>query len=106
METTLFRVAQEALTNVRKHARATRANVTLQRLGRTVRLLIRDEGSGFRPGEVMNGGGPGERVGLSGMRERISLLGGRFEIHSEPGTGTSVLAEVQLPATEEDGHHA
>ncbi len=106
VETTLFRVAQEALTNVRKHARATRANVTLQRLGRTIRLLIRDEGSGFRPGEVMNGGGPGERVGLSGMRERISLLGGRFEIHSEPGTGTSVLAEVQLPATEEDGDHA
>jgi signal transduction histidine kinase len=106
VETTLFRVAQEALTNVRKHARATRANVTLQRLGKTVRLLIRDEGSGFRPGEVMNGGGPGERVGLSGMRERISLLGGRFEIQSEPGTGTSVLAEVQLPATEEDGDHA
>ncbi|HEU4494370.1 MAG TPA: PAS domain S-box protein, partial [Rubrobacteraceae bacterium] len=106
VETTLFRVAQEALTNVRKHARDARADVTLQRLGRTVRLLIRDEGRGFRPGEVMNGGGPGERVGLSGMRERISLLGGRFEIHSEPGTGTSVLAEVQLPATEEDGDHA
>jgi PAS domain S-box-containing protein len=106
VETTLFRVAQEALTNVHKHARATRAHVTLQRLGRTIRLLIRDEGSGFRPGDVMNGGGPGERVGLSGMRERISLLGGRFEIHSEPGTGTSVLAEVQLPATEEDGDHA
>src|ERR687897_182269 len=93
VETTLFRVAQEALTNVRKHARATRANVTLQRLGRTIRLLIRDEGSGFQPVEVMNGGGPGERVGLSGMRERISLLGGRFEIQSEPGTGTSVVAE-------------
>jgi PAS domain S-box-containing protein len=106
VETTLFRVAQEALTNVHKHARATRAHVTLQRLGRTIRLLIRDEGSGFRPVEVMNGGGPGERVGLSGMRERISLLGGRFEIHSEPGTGTSVLAEVQLPATEEDGDYA
>ena len=104
VETALFRVAQETLTNVRKHARASRrAHVTLHRLGGTIRLLVRDEGSGFRSDEVMNGGGPGERVGLSGMRERISLLGGRFEIHSEPGTGTSVLAEVKLPAAEEDG---
>ncbi len=78
VETTLFRVAQEALTNVRKHARTSRVHVTLQRREETIRLLVRDEGSGFRPGEAANGGGPGERIGLSGMRERISLLGGRF----------------------------
>ena len=105
VETTLFRVAQEALTNVRKHARASRAQVALERLGGTVRLLVQDEGRGFRPEEASNGGGPGERVGLSSMRERVSLLGGRFEIHSEPGTGTLVLAEVQLSSTEEDGDH-
>ncbi len=105
VETTLFRVAQEALTNVRKHARASRAHVTLERLGETVRLLVRDEGRGFRPGETRNGGGPGERVGLSGMRERVSLLGGRFEIHSEPGCGTSVLAEIGLPDTGEDADY-
>jgi hypothetical protein len=47
--------------------------------------------------------GPGERIGLSGMRERVSLLGGRFELHSEPGAGTTVEAEVDLP--EEDTDH-
>jgi PAS domain S-box-containing protein len=98
VETTLFRVAQEALTNVRKHARASRVHVTLDRPGSAVRLLVRDEGRGFRPVEVTNGAGPGERVGLSGMRERVSLLGGSFEIRSDPGVGTSVLAEVPLPA--------
>ena len=105
VEMTLFRVAQEALTNVRKHARTSRAHVALERLGETVRLLVRDEGGGFRPDKAANGGGPGERIGLSGMRERVSLLGGRFEIHSEPGTGTVVTAEVQLPDTGEDADH-
>jgi PAS domain S-box-containing protein len=106
METTLFRVAQEALTNVRKHARAPRAHVTLERSSETVRLLVRDEGRGFRPGATLNEGGPGERVGLSGMRERVSLLGGRFEIHSEPGSGTLVVAEVGLSDMEESANHA
>ncbi|HEY6673390.1 MAG TPA: sensor histidine kinase, partial [Rubrobacteraceae bacterium] len=106
METTLFRVAQEALTNVRKHARSSRAHVTLERSGETVRLLVRDEGRGFRPGDTLNQCGPGERVGLSGMRERISLLGGRFEIYSEPGSGTSVVAEVGLSDIEEGADHA
>jgi PAS domain S-box-containing protein len=106
METTLFRVAQEALTNVRKHARAPRAHVTLERSSETVRLLVRDEGRGFRPGATLNEGGLGERVGLSGMRERVSLLGGRFEIHSEPGSGTLVVAEVGLSEMEESANHA
>jgi PAS domain S-box-containing protein len=106
VETTLFRVTQEALTNVRKHARASRVRVALDRSGGAVRLLVRDEGRGFRPDEATKGNGPGERVGLSGMRERVSLLGGRFELHSEPGAGTTVKAEVELPATREDADHA
>ncbi len=107
VETTLFRVAQEALTNVRKHARASRVRVALDRSGRAVRLLVRDEGRGFQPGEATTkGNGPGEKVGLSGMRERVSLLGGRFDLHSEPGSGTTVRAEVELPATGEAADHA
>jgi len=106
VETTLFRVAQEALTNVRKHARASRVRVALDRSGNAVRLLVRDEGRGFQPDEATRSNGPGERVGLSGMRERVSLLGGRFELHSEPGSGTTVKAEVELPATREDVDHA
>lgn len=105
VETTLFRVAQEALTNVRKHARASRAHVSLEHLKGTVRLLVRDEGGGFRPEEATDGAGPGEKVGLSGMRERVALLGGRFEIQTWPQAGTSVMAEVRIPATGEDAEH-
>jgi PAS domain S-box-containing protein len=106
VETTLFRVAQEALTNVRKHARASTVHVVLDRSGRAVRLMVRDEGRGFRPDEARRSNGPGERVGLSGMRERLSLLGGRFELQSEPGSGTTVTAEVEVPTNREDSDDA
>jgi len=96
VETALFRVAQESLTNVRKHAQTERVRVTLHRRGQTVRLQVRDWGPGFSPGGVTDGAGPGEKVGLSSMRERVSLLGGHFEIQSEPGAGTSVVAEIPL----------
>ena len=100
VETALFRVAQEALTNARKHARTTRAHVELRRLDGAVRLRVRDRGRGFDPAADADGGGPGERVGLSGMRERVVLLGGTFEVSSRPGSGTLVTAEVPLPSAE------
>jgi len=100
VETALFRIAQEALANARKHARADRVCVALERRDGAVRLEVRDWGRGFDPARTGNGGGPGERVGLSSMRERVSLLGGALEIHSTPGEGTSVVAEVPLPETE------
>jgi PAS domain S-box-containing protein len=106
VETTLFRVAQEALTNIRKHARAAAVHVVLDRSGKAVRLMVRDEGRGFRSDEATRNNGPGERVGLSGMRERLSLLGGRFELQSEPGSGTTVTAEVELPTEREDPDNA
>ncbi len=103
LETALFRVVQEAITNVRKHARTDRIRVALGRRDGTIRLEVRDWGHGFRASEVVaGGGGPGERVGLSSMRERVALLGGKLEVRSEPGEGTSVVAEVPLPATGED----
>jgi signal transduction histidine kinase len=94
LETALFRVAQEALTNVRKHAETDRVRVALGRRNGIVRLEVRDWGRGFVPAEIKQGAGPGERVGLSSMRERVALLSGNLEISSEPGTGTSVVAEV------------
>ena len=101
-ETTLYRIAQEALTNARKHARSPRAHVKLERLNGSVRLEVRDWGRGFKVGAATNGGGgPGERVGISGMRERASLLGGELKIESRPGAGTSVVAEVPLAQKEE-----
>jgi PAS domain S-box-containing protein len=102
LETTLFRVAQEALTNVRKHAQTDRVSVVLGRRAEgVIRLAVRDWGRGFELAKVGSRGGPGERVGLSSMRERIALLGGSLEIRSEPGEGTSVMAEVPLPVIEE-----
>ena len=99
IETTLYRVTQEALNNVQKHARTTEARVALTRRGRKVRLEVRDEGRGFDPSAVSGEGSPVERVGLSSMQERVMPLGGELEIRSEPGAGTSVIAEVPLPAT-------
>ena len=97
VETALYRVAQEALTNAQKHAPRARVRVTLERQDGSVCLRVRDWGQGFRPDEVSTGNGPGERVGLSSMRERMALLGGKFEIRSQPGAGTEVVAEVPLP---------
>jgi signal transduction histidine kinase len=101
LETTLFRVAQEALTNVRKHAQTDRVRVALGPRDGAVRLEVSDRGRGFAPAEMEQAAGSGERVGLSSMRERIALLGGALEIRSEPGAGTSVVAEVPLVATGE-----
>ena len=97
METALFRIAQEALTNVRKHAHTTRVRITLVRRGQTVCLEVEDRGCGFYQPAMLGGSGPGERVGLSSMRERVAILGGELRISSEPGAGTTVLAEVPLP---------
>jgi PAS domain S-box-containing protein len=96
VETTLFRVAQEALTNVRRHARTDRAHVALERRSREIRLQVRDWGLGFAADDVTDGATPSEKVGLSSMRERVAMLEGHFEIHSEPGVGTVVVAEVPL----------
>jgi signal transduction histidine kinase len=100
VETALYRVAQEALTNMQKHARTNQARITLARQGRKVHLEVRDEGRGFDPAAASGDGGPGERVGLSGMRERVEMLGGALKITSKPGAGTSLVAEVPLPASE------
>lgn len=105
IETTLFRVAQEALANARKHAGTTRADVSLWREGDTVRVEVRDAGAGFRPSVARAAAGPGERLGLLGMSERVALVGGRLTVRSRPGAGTRVIAEVPVPSYEgaEDG---
>ena len=107
VEVALFRVAQEAMTNARKHAQAGRARLVLRRRQGAVDLEVRDWGRGFAPDAV--GGmtnGPGERIGLSGMRERVGLVGGKLEVRSSPGGGTSVTARIPLPAAVlgENGH--
>lgn len=97
MEITLFRVAQEALTNMRKHAATQWVTIELSRREEEVCLEVRDFGRGFDPSSLaMLEGGPGERVGFQGMRERVGMLGGELEIQSHPGAGTSVAATIPL----------
>ena len=90
VETALYRIVQEALTNVVKHAQATAVSIVLARKSGAVTALIEDDGRGFTPD------GSGEGLGLLGMGERLALLGGRLKIESRPGAGTAIVAEVPL----------
>ena len=93
VETALYRIVQEALTNVVKHAGATRVSVLLtQKLG-SLTAVVEDDGRGFEAG---GGGGNGPGLGLIGMRERVGLLNGRIAIESTEGAGTTLVAEVPL----------
>jgi signal transduction histidine kinase len=92
VETTLYRIVQEALTNVVKHARASRVSVLVTRKESSVTAVVEDDGAGFEPGRVREGG-----LGLLGMRERAALVGGRVDVESRPGAGSTLVAEVPLP---------
>lgn len=94
VELALFRVAQEALTNVARHAQATTVSVGLRRAAGDLVLTIEDNGVGFDPTPP---GGAGSRgLGLVGMRERMSLVGGELTLVSRPGHGTRIMARVPL----------
>jgi signal transduction histidine kinase len=91
VETALYRIVQEALTNVAKHAEATRVSVVVTRRQNAVTAVIEDDGHGFGAS-----GGSGDGLGLAGMKERVGLLGGRLAIESTEGAGTTVVAEVPV----------
>jgi signal transduction histidine kinase len=96
VETILFRVAQEALHNIRKHAATTVARLSLRHDGATLRLMVQDWGCGFDTSVPVERARPGERMGLLGMRERVALVGGQCQITSRIGAGTTVVIEVPL----------
>jgi PAS domain S-box-containing protein len=91
--TVLYRVAQEALINVAKHAQASVVNVSIQKLRGTIRLEVKDDGKSF-PVQGVPGPGKKKHLGLLGMRERVEMVGGRFTIESAPGQGTTIRAEI------------
>ncbi|MDX6400504.1 MAG: hypothetical protein QOF27_1110 [Gaiellaceae bacterium] len=91
VETALYRIVQESLTNVVKHAQARVVSIVLARKGGAVALVIEDDGRGFDVGDTRDGG-----FGLEGMRERIGLLEGRLQVESRAGAGTTIVAEVPL----------
>ncbi|MBI4498457.1 MAG: hypothetical protein HY689_11225 [Chloroflexi bacterium] len=93
LETALFRIAQEAITNVLKHAAARQVGIVLAFDAERLRISVEDDGRGFDPAALAGGA---EGAGLDGMRERAALVGGSLEIHSGPGAGTRVTATVPL----------
>jgi PAS domain S-box-containing protein len=92
-ETCLYRVLQEALTNVVRHARATAVTVTCAIGADSAELSVQDNGVGFNPAADL----PGKGIGLLGMRERLGRLGGKLEVISSPGSGVTVRARLPLP---------
>jgi len=93
--TVLYRVAQEALTNVARHAQASRAEVKIQKLDGAISMKIKDNGKGFRGARVLQAK-KNKRLGLLGMRERLDMVGGKFSVTSAPGKGTTVVAHIPM----------
>ena len=89
LQATVYRVLQEALTNVARHAGAQRVSVRLVRGVGSVELRVQDDGAGFKPGSS-------GRLGLRGMRERAALLGGSVKVESQPGAGTTITAQIPV----------
>jgi PAS domain S-box-containing protein len=86
----VYRIVQEALTNVARHANASRVNVRISPKGRRLRIQIRDDGIGFNPKEVK------KSTGLTGMKERALALGGEIIVDSGPGKGTKIIATLPV----------
>jgi PAS domain S-box-containing protein len=96
VETNLYRIAQEALNNATKHARAEHVDVILEIRDESVRLIVEDDGVGFDPAAANGRRKDGHGLGLVGMRERVDLLRGNLEIDSTAGQGTTVFVTVPL----------
>jgi signal transduction histidine kinase len=90
VETILYRIVQEALTNIVRHAGASRVDIVLQTRHDKVIVMIEDNGVGFIPAQTRES----EHIGLLGMRERAESVGGSLTVESRPGRGTTIVAEV------------
>lgn len=98
--TAIFRVVQEALSNIERHARAETVMIACAVTGEELTIEVEDDGAGFDPGEVQRPAESGRGLGLLGMRERLSLLGGNCTVESEVGKGTRVIVSVPLTRSE------
>ena len=100
VETMLYRVAQEGLNNVLKHARASHVSLVLERRSGNLSVILEDDGDGFDPETVLVAPDKARRLGLRGMRERVARLGGSLEIESSPGVGTCLFIRAPVRAGE------
>lgn len=99
-ETTLYRIGQELISNIRKHAGPTAVHVSIARLGEAIVLRIQDWGRGFAPDQRPGPSAAGDHVGLAGIKERVAIFGGSWRLESTPGQGT--LVEITLPLLPSD----
>jgi signal transduction histidine kinase len=98
IETAVYRIVQEAVTNVIRHAQATRLDVLLDQRNDRLVVLVEDNGIGFDPWEVSDK----DHLGIIGMRERAEMLGGELQVECSPGTGTTIRVEVPHVFTNTD----
>ena len=100
VETALYRIVQEALTNVARHAQAKNVSVLLERRGQSVVAVVEDDGTGFDVASTWGSHPQEQNLGLYGMQERATLLGGTMTVESTPGIGTAVFVEIPLVVKE------
>jgi signal transduction histidine kinase len=96
LETAVFRIVQESLSNIVRHSGAAAAAVTLRRDGDALALQVVDDGHGFDPGALSSRATAGNHMGIVGMRERVTLLGGRLSVDAAPGRGCRIDARFPL----------
>ena len=96
-ELALYRILQEALNNVERHARARQVTVQLKKSGGFVQLIIKDDGSGFDPDRITTGRKIKGGLGLLSMRERAAYVGGVFKVKSARGAGTVIEVRIPVP---------
>jgi signal transduction histidine kinase len=94
IETAFYRIVQEALNNIAKHAQADRVEISLVKRDSKIFASIQDNGKGFDLGKVLHPESPERSFGIVGIQERVSLLGGQMEIQSRPGFGTLIAIEI------------
>jgi len=102
VETALFRIAQEALTNIAKHARAKSVSILLRGGPSEVRLIVEDDGCGFEANEVLKTDRARKHLGIHGMQKRTMLLNGSFSVESSPGRGTTISAQIPLVGAQDE----
>jgi signal transduction histidine kinase len=101
IETAFYRIVQEALNNIAKHAQADRVEVSLMKRDSKIHASIRDNGKGFDLDKVLHSESPERGFGLAGIQERVSLLGGQMDIQSRSGFGTLIHVEIPYQSVED-----
>jgi two-component system sensor histidine kinase UhpB len=99
-EVMIYRILQEALSNIVKHADASEAHVTVEARGRHIRIVVQDDGRGFDLDKTSPGESTFRGLGLAGFRERSNLLRGQFRCQSAPGSGTTLAFDIPIPTSE------